>query len=342
MQINYLWQLQHKPLGPATWSDKQPAAAPPTGTEEESETERILANATENEGRGPALGPDRFVDTVLKAYTTWLEREVVNGPIGRRAAQVIAQANGPSEAGRKSLAPTKVLVAAVLPPLVQDDTLPRIPQKYVERLEADHVSAQRAFERGERAPRSTTRLTPESIEATMAKTSLSDTPSPSPGPEGNGKMTVQELLKHEPALCTKPVRIAMTERFNSGLKAFCEQHPDVLGYVDIAEAMHDVDAEDAKVMAANSTAMPERLEREVDRATWACPVDPSNIHPLWEPTLPLWLKALKAHGVPTDSFAMSDDAEATFKAYEEDKRRRMNPLFADAPAPSQPVKLREE
>lgn len=304
-----------------------PAAAPVTS--EESETERILANATENEGRGPALGPDRFVDTVLKAYTTWLEREVVNGPVGRRAS-AIAAPDAPDNVRR--LPSTKVLVAAVLPPLVQDETLPRIPQKYVERLEADHVSAQRAFERGEKAPRSTTRLTPETVEAAMARTSLNDSPV--------GKMTVQQLLAHDPPLCTKPVRIAMTERFNQGLKAFCEKHPNVLGYVDIAEAMHNVDAEDAKTLAANGATEADRLEREVSRATWACPVDPSNIHPLWEPTLPLWLTALKSHGVPTDQFAMSDDAEATFKAYEEDKRRRMNPAFADKPAEA--VKIREE
>lgn len=306
---------------------------------EESETERILANATENEGRGPALGPERFVDTVLHAYTSWLEREVVNGPVGRRAS-AIAQPDAPENV--RKLAPTKVLVAAALPPLVQDDTLPRIPQKYVERLEADHVSAQRAFERGERAPRSTTRLTPDTIESAMARAALEP-----PGGEP-GKTTVQQLLAHEPALCTKPVRIAMTERFNTGLRAFCARHPAVLGYVDIAEAMHDVDAQDAATMAANAAnpgsalgAAPARLAREVDRATWACPVDPSNIHPLWEPTLPLWLKALQAHGVPTDQFAMSDDAEATFRAYEEDKRRRMNPLFADTPADGA-AKLRDE
>lgn len=222
-------------------------------------------------------------------------------------------------------------MAAALPPLVEDETLPRIPQKYVERLEKDHVSAQRAFERGERAPRSTTRLTPDTLESALARASLE---------EKEGKMSVPMLLKHDPPLCTKPVRIAMTERFNKGLREFCERHPTVLGYVDIAEAMHAQDLEDAQTLKANGATEEDRIEREVSRATWACPVDPSNIHPLWEPTLPLWLKALKEHGVPTDQFAMSDDAEATFKAYEEDKRRRMNPLFADKPAEA--VKLREE
>ncbi len=44
----------------------------------------VLASATETSSRGPALGPELFVHAILEAYTSWLEREVVNGPIGER------------------------------------------------------------------------------------------------------------------------------------------------------------------------------------------------------------------------------------------------------------------
>lgn len=62
----------------------------------------------------------------------------------------------------------------------------------------------------------------------------------------------------------------------------------------------------------------------VDRETWACPVDPTNIHPLWEPTLPLWLNELKKEGIPVEEYEIDESAEETFKAYELDKRRRID------------------
>lgn len=64
------------------------------------------------------------------------------------------------------------------------------------------------------------------------------------------------------------------------------------------------------------------LHGEVDRSTWACPVDPTNIHPVWEATLPLWLTELRRAGVPVDRFELDEDAEETFRAYEADKRKR--------------------
>lgn len=345
LQINYLWQLQHKPIGKATWSEAEAEAE----TEEAEETSvgpaadaaYILATATENAGKGPALGPERFVDTVVKAYTSWLEREVVNGPIGRRATEVAAQASG-ERAGARKLAPTKVLVAGALPPLVEDPTLPRIPEKYVERLEEDHKAAHRALagseqrERGSRTPWSRQGPTspPTSVselERGMAATSL-DTPGSATPTKEDTKASVLDLLKHSPPLCTKPVRVSMTQRFNDGLEAFCKLHPSVLSYVDISDVMRSIDKDAAAPSAADL------IPGEVDRATWACPVDPSNIHPLWEPTLPLWLKALAPLGVPTESFAISADAEETFRNYEADKRRRTE----EGEAKLERLKLRDE
>jgi hypothetical protein len=119
----------------------------------------------------------------------------------------------------------------------------------------------------------------------------------------------------------------MTEKYNQLLKAFCDRHPDVLGFVDIIPS----------IVAGNSPDTAETtLPGQADRSIWACPVDPTNIHPLWEPTLPLWLEELGKHGVPTQSYSITTDAEETFKAYEVDKRRRT------ADGPKERIKIRDE
>lgn len=345
MQINYLWQLQHKPISsrsfpPTSQPAPTPGATDNTDAENEDETSTsltatsVLASATETNLRGPALGPELFVEAVLYAYTSFLEREIVNGPVGQRMRE--RQPPGP---GRRASPPGKVLIAAALPPLVEDDILPRIPEKYVERLEEDHEKAQRAMRRslggGSRTPWAKGSPVmkavdkPDDVEAGLSMLSVTDdpgspqssssslsrtssifdaqqmnssvasvltTPSEHPKP---CKVPIITLLTHDPPLCTLAVRKSMTELYNSGMSTFCAQYPDILGFVDISSAM-----------------------QPVDRATWACPVDPTNIHPLWEPTLPLWLKALAEHGVPTDGYSITVDAEETFKAYEVDKKRR--------------------
>lgn len=307
----------NKPMGPGTFNEVEEVAEVEKSGEAMGERD-VLANATESTGK-IALGPERFVDSVAKAYCTWLEREVVNGPIGRRAAEV-AKADSATP-----LPPTKVLVAGALPPLVEDDTLPRIPMKYVERLVEDHTKAARAIEgrqeRGSRTPWAKktepngTGASPNGslaqIESGMAAMNTFDKPIPSPTQEQAADMTA--LFAHNPPLVTKPVRIAMTERFNAKMKAFCAQHPQVLGFVDIGDVMLSMDKADGVKPA---------FLGEVSRATWACPVDPSNIHPLWEPTIPLWLDKLKKFGLQTDKFEFSTDAEETFRAYEEDKKMR--------------------
>jgi hypothetical protein len=238
-----------------------------------------------------------------------------------------------------------VLIAGALPPLVEDDVLPRIPEKYVERMEGEHEKAHRAIRTGSgsRAPWTQSQDT-AGIEVGLATISLSDRPATpnssssssdsslfeslgtstqsaftEPSPK-NSKTSFKpsttplvDLLQHDPPLCTLPVRVRMTELFNTGLKAFCDSHPDVLGFIDITFRMLSHDAE---------SGWRESRHGQVERVTWACPVDPTNVHPLWEPTLPLWLEALGEQGVPAEGFAITKDAEETFKAYEKDKRRR--------------------
>ncbi|KAL7418759.1 hypothetical protein Q5752_006442 [Cryptotrichosporon argae] len=418
LQINYLYQLQHKPISAASFTAAELAAAPgfsapraapahdaPTGggNADASEAEHILATATETSLRGPALGPTLFVDAVLSAYTSWLRREILDGPIGVRAREAQADADpstsastsqAPRPPGRRG--PTRVLVAAALPPLTEDDSLYRLPEKYVERLEEDHVKAARALEAaaatepgGSRTPWARAASPAQAdadadhagtgtgtgtsagagaeadgkstLTATDAPAAVlgSDTPaSPTPpSPSAAAKTSIAALLTHAPPLCTRPVRAHMTARFNAGLRAFCARSRGVLGYVDVSAAMLAGDGgaaaeagpatavvlpgarwstDAAHVDAPSSTSPPTSSAAAsaspsvgaissvalADRATWACPVDPSNIHPLWEPTLPLWVRELARAGVPTHTFAISKDAEETFRAYEADKRRR--------------------
>jgi len=291
---------------------------------------------------------------VLKAYTSFLEREIVNGPVGERIRS--RQPPGP---GRRAPSPGKVLIAAALPPLVEDEVLPRIPEKYVERLEEDHEKAQKAMRRsmdsGSRTPwsrgspviKGTEKLddidvglstlsvtdtpgTPSSSASNLSRTSslfdshlmesslasLITSPSDIPGAK-SAKTSITTLLAHDPPLCTLSVRTRMTDLYNEGLAAFCAKYPEILGFVDISPAM-----------------------QPVDRATWACPVDPTNIHPLWEPTLPLWLKALAEYGVPTEGYSFTEDAEETFRAYEVDKKKRTEKR--DGEWAEERVKLRDE
>ncbi|WVQ68515.1 uncharacterized protein L199_006723 [Kwoniella botswanensis] len=437
LQINYLWQLANKPIShlsfPSTANsphnkshshendtvDSEEDEADEDSTQHHSHSRRpsnVLATATETSAKGPALGPELFVESVVKAYKSWLEREIVNGPIGKRIKERLLEQNQESSSGRSGIRRrtpvSKVLIAAALPPLVEDELLPRIPEKYVERLEEDHSKAQRAMERrnkdsseekekenGSRTPWAknqnlsrrlslsptprTSKLPDEDLEVGVSTLSLSDntsdvvipnspkstssfssstsshastlfesqrtansmdtmyssvhslSPLPLPLPTSQGKAEnstktpVLELLAHDPPLCTLPVRVGMTNRFNTLIKQFCDDHSDVLSFVDISPAMKEGSEQPS-------------VHGEVDRNVWACPVDPTNVHPLWEPTLPLWKDELKKVGLPVDSWRISEDAQETFKAYEIDKRRRTEKRGDQRDVDMGRIKLRDE
>ncbi|KAK8854552.1 hypothetical protein IAR55_003291 [Kwoniella newhampshirensis] len=379
LQINYLWQLANKPLTEASIPSMFPGEKYNSNndgeegdsyevndrqsTDDSPTPLNVLATATETSVKGPALGPELFVKVVVDAYTSWLEREIINGPVGKRLAEGAEQRRNESSTTSSSIPlrrrppPSKVLIAAALPPLIEDEMLPRIPEKYVDRLEEDHEKAQRALDRTSGEGRSRTPWaakgtqskemseTDDHIEVGLSTLSVSDEPVPpspvslssvssdvsitveshpsvetsthsmttavssTPTSAGNTKTPITDLLIHSPPLCTLPVRVQMTNNYNAALKSFCEKFPDVLGFVDISESMH------------TGSEAPS-VHGEVDRNVWACPVDPTNVHPLWEPTLPLWMKALGEQGVPTSEWRISEDAEETFRAYEIDKRRR--------------------
>lgn len=393
LQINYIWQLANKPI--SSLSAPSPSSSSSSGSpnpltdgSDHPDSTNILHSATETSSTGPALGPEDFVNAVVRAYTTFLEREVVRGPVGERLSS-IAEKNRSSQVGHSTATngkdvvnaggPPKVFIAAALPPLIEDEMLPRIPEKYVERLEEDFEKQQRMIGRGWKphqnagagmSAHATTNQSKEEadlvdglsllevsdkpagrpeISPDPSTATSSSIPSPALGTPlteptaspttcfadngnsiGNGpsktKTPISSLLTHSPPLCTLPVRVRMTNQFNNLLSSFCAQYPDIFTFIDISPAMH---------LGSEASS----VHGEVDRGVWACPVDRTNVHPVWEPTLPLWLEALKKEGMDTDTWKMCDDAEETFKAYEIDKRRRT--AAADYGGEI-PIKLRDE
>ncbi|TNY18065.1 hypothetical protein DMC30DRAFT_419190 [Rhodotorula diobovata] len=112
------------------------------------------------------------------------------------------------------------------------------------------------------------------------------------------------LAAHPHNLAT---RSAMVHRFNALLGAFCAMH-DCLSLVDISR--HLGDPRDATRVASEF----------VDQ------IDPTNVHLLWEPTLPHWVRALPplAHLAP--SLASPEAAERLARGkvvFEREKRERM-------------------
>ncbi|KIR28272.1 hypothetical protein I309_02922 [Cryptococcus deuterogattii LA55] len=391
LQINYIWQLANKPissLSSPSLSSSSDYPNPLTDGSDHPDSTNILHSATETSSTGPALGPEDFVNAVVRAYTTFLEREVVHGPVGERLSS-IAEKKRNSQVGHSTATngkdvgdvggPPKVFIAAALPPLIEDEMLPRIPEKYVERLEEDFEKQQRMIGRGWKPHQSvgagisahaTTNESKEDADLVdgLSLLEVSDKPAgrpeispdpstatsssiPSPAlgtplteptaspttcsaDNGNGlgngssktKTPISSLLTHSPPLCTLPVRVRMTNQFNNLLSCFCAQYADIFTFIDISPAMH---------LGSEASS----IHGEVDRGVWACPVDRTNVHPVWEPTLPLWLEALKKEGMDTDTWKMCDDAEETFKAYEIDKRRR---TAAAGYGGEIPIKLRDE
>ncbi|GAA5838486.1 hypothetical protein JCM9279_003259 [Rhodotorula babjevae] len=101
-------------------------------------------------------------------------------------------------------------------------------------------------------------------------------------------------------------RSLMVRRFNAALGAFCAAHA-CLAFVDISGELV-VDGEEGE---------PPRVKEEyLDR------VDPTNVHLLWEPTLPLWVRAVP----PLVHLAGALDAERLGRSAEEygrEKRERV-------------------
>ena len=303
------------------------------------ESRTVLADATDTAVTGPALGPRLFVEAVLHAYTSWLEREIVNGPVGQRIKADHTSRRGlDPDAVARLAPPSRVIVAGALPPVIEDEHLYRIPDKYVDRMEDQLNQAHERFQRSTSASRPArpepdistdlARLTlapplrassrsSSSSSRTSSRPDSTDTSATSTS-SPNAKPTISTLLAFRPPLCTLLMRIEMTDYFNTGLRAFVALHPDILAYSDITPAMLSLDRSKHPATSWDD----DTSGRAVDRDYWACR-DPTNVHPLWERTLPLWLDELEWLGVPTEGWGEAVDPEETFREYEVDKLRRM-------------------
>lgn len=273
-----------------------------------------LANATETSTSGPAFGPERFVEECFKAYATFIKKKIIEGAVGDRIRR--------SATERK---PTgKILIAGALPPLIEDSQLNVIPEKYVVRLESEHKVTQRQFEEDTRQiiPSSPTSSASSRISTPIeaAASALSTPPSSCMSSPRVVKSTmphrrkaVYDLLHFSDVpLCDLSTRISMTLRWNALLSLFCAEFPDILTFVDIGPSM----------VLNNPTDFTPRFASEVGRSRWADAKDPTNIHPSFEQTLPLWMAELTRHGVDTSRFEIVVDLQLSARRYEDEKEVR--------------------
>lgn len=232
LQINYLWQLENRDISDDfSFSESEPVARkastdsqatrddgrcikddsenaefkaiPETSTSITSLVGQALSDPASTPLGPVALGPELFVKSVIKHYTEWLEREIINGPIGkeRRRREDEARLKGTNP-------PTpKILVAAALPPMVPDDALWRITEKY----------GQRQLPTVCRAP---TPPTSPYQDASPAKL-----------------QSIDELLRRLPSVCNLATRVRMTNEFNAQLREFCVRHSNIFVFVDVGPAM---------------------------------------------------------------------------------------------------------
>jgi hypothetical protein len=285
-----------------------------------------------------------FVRKVVREYTTFIEREIVNGPVGHKVRQFHEAAN---DVHARGIGPSKnrVLVAGALPPMVHDRYLYRILGKYVDQ----HVEAKSEDrDSGKKgnggsgsspiSPLSSTRSTNTNTDSTLSSTTndlfdkvadLTNSVStlltiPDSGSDGEdieeleqeskSKETFQTLLSLDPSPCTLSVRAGMIKDFNLQLSTFCAKFPDILQFITINDLMSDAHPP-TNIEEGNDLAILEYYCSQVQG-------DGANVHPTWERTYPLWLDVLKGVGVDVDSFP-DVDLEGTEAAWTAEKGARL-------------------
>jgi hypothetical protein len=299
------------------------------------------ADHTENDNTPTALGPTLFVTKVIREYTDFIEREIVNGPVGAKLRAFDEAAN---DIHARNMQPSKnrVLVAGALPPMVRDENLYRILGKYVDQhvevtspakvdLKLESIGRRRGSrsvsvpERGDVGPPSTTDSTftgssisdvGELADSISTNLTIPDTISESVTSaeqekekeiEAESKSTFETLLTLDPSPCTLKIRSQMIQSFNTQLSAFCELHPSILKYIAINDQMSSSHPGDAEILDYYSS--------QVEG-------DGANVHPTWERTYPLWLDQLRLVGVDVDSFP-EVDLEGSEAAWTAEKGARL-------------------
>jgi hypothetical protein len=302
------------------------------------------ADHTENDNTPTALGPTLFVSKVIREYTEFIEREIVNGPIGAKLRAFDEAAN---DIHARNMSPSKnrVLVAGALPPMVKDENLYRILGKYVDQhvevtspakvdLKLESIGRRRGSrsvpDRGDGKlvdvgppsvldsilTGSSTSEVGDLADSISTNLTIPDTISesdPSAGEEkekeieAESKATFQTLLTLVPSPCTLKIRSQMIQSFNTQLSSFCELHPSILKYIAINDQMSSSHPGDSEILDYYSS--------QVEG-------DGANVHPTWERTYPLWLDELKRVGVDVDSFP-EVDLEGSEAAWTAEKGARL-------------------
>ena len=137
MNINYLFQLRTYGLVEESFTDEEKLQLNGadfkafTNLIPPSEEDANRATHTHTDNKGPALGPKKFVQKVVHHYTQFIERELVNGPVGQKLKDLAEQAKSPHHRGGPP-STSRILVAGALPPMVKDQHLWRIQAKYVD------------------------------------------------------------------------------------------------------------------------------------------------------------------------------------------------------------------
>jgi hypothetical protein len=299
------------------------------------------ADHTENDNTPTALGPTLFVSKVIREYTEFIEREIVNGPIGAKLRAFDEAAN---DIHARNMSPSKnrVLVAGALPPMVKDENLYRILGKYVDQhvevtspakvdLKLESIGKRRGSrsvsvpERRDVRPPSSTDSTitgcstsgvddlADSISTNLTIPDTISESDPSAGEEkekeieAESKSTFETLLSLDPTPCTLKIRSQMIQSFNTQLSSFCELHPSILRYIAINDQMSSSHPGDSEILDYYSS--------QVEG-------DGANVHPTWERTYPLWLDELKRVGVDVDSFP-EVDLEGSEAAWTAEKGARL-------------------
>jgi hypothetical protein len=309
------------------------------------------ANHTENDLSETALGPTLFVEKVVREYTSFIEREIVNGPIGRKLTQFHDAAN---DVHARGMGPSrnKVLVAGALPPMVHDRYLYRILGKYVEQhVEQGEEKKDVLVRRGSRRDRTPSPVRGDSTSPTRSmgtastlasqsssgrSTESSDQigelansvntiltiPDPDSGSiledqpqEGEDRDEQEEISKStfSTLLSLRPSPCTLSIR-SQMIKSFNTQLSTFCSkYPNILTFI--------SINDPMSTSHPGD-EKLLDYYCSQVVGDGANVHPTWERTYPLWLDVLRKEGVDVDSFP-DVDLEGTEAAWTAEKGLRL-------------------
>lgn len=239
-----------------------------------------------------------YADRALESYKRFLLNDIVRSETGDFVRDHAYDAS-----------PPLILIAAAAPPMVEDRYLEAIRLKYI----LPHQS--KPIDWAERDPSPSPPSTPSaSRSSTASLMSRSSSPS-SLSSTVDDPLSVREILEQGLGLLDLASRIEATRHFNAELRGFCQQHGDVLHFVDITPSMACPDPSDVAGQAI--------ARLDVDRARFGDKADPTNVHVDWEATLPLWEEELGWAGVRVEEFKYRTSLEETARAFSAEKAERV-------------------